>query len=72
MDNGQLDNENKKGYNIHRYEEYYNQVLLMEQPFYRKGMSKNEADQELEYLNNNLESFYSGEYQPLWRQSLYK
>lgn len=69
MDNEQFNTEDKKGYSIHRYEEYYNKVLLMEQPFYRTGMSETEAQEELEYLNNNLNSFYNGEYQPLWKQS---
>ena len=70
MDKEQLNIDEKKGYNIHRCEEYYNKVLLMEQPFYRTGMTSVEAKKELEYLNNNLNSFYNGDYQPLWKQSL--
>ena len=50
--------------------EYYTRVLLMEQPFYRTGMSYVEAQEELEYLNNNLSAFYEGNYQPLWKQSM--
>lgn len=51
------------------YEEYYDRFLLKEQPFYRLGMTKQEAEEEREYLNNNLESFFKGEYKPLWKQS---
>ena len=50
-------------------DEYYMNVLLMDQPFYRAGMTKSEACVELEYLNNNLDSFYEGTYKPLWRQN---
>lgn len=56
----------------YRYDEYYNQVLVKEQPFYRVGMGEKEAEQELKYLNDNLEAFYSGTYIPLWRQNLYR
>ncbi|MBQ8413344.1 MAG: hypothetical protein IJX12_07060 [Lachnospiraceae bacterium] len=55
-----------------KYSDYFNQVLLREQPFYRAGMSAEEADEEMKYLNNNLKSFYNGDYQPLWKQSLIK
>lgn len=54
------------------YKDYYNTVLLLEQPFYRTGMSDKEAYEELEYLNNNLKSFYEGNYKPLWKQSLHE
>ncbi len=69
MDKEQHNTDDKKGYNLHRYKEYYNQVLLREQPFYRVGMTLQEAEKELDYLNNNLQSFYNGGYQPLWKQS---
>lgn len=55
-----------------KYEAYYNNVLLMEQPFYRKGMSSCEINREIEYLNNNLKSFYNGNYVPLWKQEWLK
>ena len=55
-----------------KYETYYNQVLVKEQPFYRKGMSKPEVLKEMEYLNNNLKSFYDGSYMPLWKQDWFK
>ncbi|MBE5944141.1 MAG: hypothetical protein E7258_04380 [Lachnospiraceae bacterium] len=54
---------------VFAYTNYYNKVLLLEQPFYRSGMTTEEAKQELEYLNNNLQSFYEGNYKPLWKQS---
>lgn len=72
MDRDELNTDESNGYLIHRYEEYYNQVLLREQPFYRPGMTMQEAEAELEYLNHNLHSFYNGEYKPLWKQSLYR
>lgn len=50
--------------------EYYTRVLLMEQPFYRIGMTYIEAEEELEYLNNHLNAFFEGSYQPLWKQSM--
>lgn len=55
-----------------RYDAYYNQVLIKEQPFYHVGMTAKEAASELKYLNENLDSFYAGTYMPLWRQNLYK
>lgn len=55
-----------------KYETYYNNVLVKEQPFYRKGMSESEAEKEMEYLNGNLKSFYEGNYTPLWKQNLFK
>ncbi len=54
------------------YEQYYKDVLLMEEPFYRKGMTMEEAMEEMDYLNSNLSSFYNGEYIPLWKQNLFK
>ncbi len=51
------------------YNDYFNSVLLLEQPFYRTGMTDIEALKELEYLNNNLKSFFEGDYKPLWKQS---
>jgi len=55
-----------------KYEAYYNNVLLKEQPFYRKGMDRGEVNKEIEYLNNNLQSFYNGNYIPLWKQEWLK
>lgn len=55
-----------------KYETYYNQVLVKEQPFYHQGMSEPEVKREMEYLNNNLESFYDGSYVPLWKQDWLK
>lgn len=52
------------------YNDYFNSVLLLEQPFYRTGMTDVEALIELEYLNNNLKSFFEGDYKPLWKQSV--
>ncbi len=57
---------------IDQYDDYYDNVLVKEQPFYRYGMTSEEIAQEREYLNNNLKKFYEGKYIPLWRQNLYK
>lgn len=53
------------------YEEYYNKVLVKEQPFYHTGISTTEIAKELQYLNENLDAFYKGNYMPLWKQNLY-
>ncbi len=55
-----------------KYETYYNQVLVKEQPFYRCGMTDEEAAREMNYLNGNLQAFYEGKYTPLWKQNLFK
>lgn len=55
-----------------KYETYYNNVLLKEEPFYRVGMTSKEAQREMDYLNEHLDSFYEGKYVPLWKQNLYK
>lgn len=52
------------------YDEYYERVLLKEEPFYKEGISSSEIQKEIEYLNENLESFYNGTYRPLWKQNL--
>lgn len=52
------------------YEQYFEEVLVKEQPFYRQGMTKKEIKKELKYLNNNLEAFYNGSYKPLWKQNI--
>ncbi len=54
-----------------KYERLYDDVWIREQPFYKAGMSRKEAMEELNYLNNNLDSFYNGSYLPLWKQSIY-
>ena len=54
------------------YSEYYNNLLLKEQPFYRKGMSEAEREKEEEYLNKNLKDFYDGKYMPLWKQDWFR
>lgn len=53
-------------------EDYFDNYLLMEQPYYRIGMSKEEGIEEQEYLNNNLETFFNGDYRPLWKQKFNK
>lgn len=55
-----------------KYEAYYNQVLVKEQPFYHRGMTNEEAAREMNYLNGNLQAFYEGKYTPLWKQNLFK
>ncbi|MDE6025602.1 MAG: hypothetical protein K2G45_09120 [Lachnospiraceae bacterium] len=54
-----------------RYKNYYSHSWIKEQPFYHAGMSEFEAKQELQYLNRNLDSFYKGNYMPLWKQAIY-
>jgi len=53
------------------HSEYYNRVLLKEQPFYYNGISPADAKLEQEYLNNHLNEFYDGNYKPLWKQNLF-
>lgn len=72
MANTQFNTDDKGRYSDNSHEEYYNRILLQEQPFYRDGMSSREAREELEYLNANLDSFFEGKYQPLWKQSTHK
>jgi len=57
---------------IDQYDDYYDNVLVKEQPFYRAGMTSEEIAKERDYLNDNLQKFYEGKYIPLWRQNLYK
>lgn len=70
---GHKDND-KTGRSIKKeaaeYENYFNDVLVKEQPFYRQGMTKKEIKKEIKYLNNNLEAFYAGDYKPLWKQNI--
>ncbi|MGN0436214.1 MAG: hypothetical protein ACI4D8_06285 [Wujia sp.] len=54
------------------FQSYYEHVLVKDQPFYRQGMTIQEANREQEYLNANLDLFFRGEYTPLWKQNLYK
>lgn len=64
--------KDSKSEDNYRCDDYYNQVLVKEQPFYRAGMGEKEAEQELKYLNDNLDAFYAGTYIPLWKQNLYR
>ncbi len=64
--------KNNEEETIDQYDDYYDNVLVKEQPFYRTGMTSEEIVKEREYLNNNLQKFYEGKYIPLWRQNLYK
>lgn len=57
---------------MEQYDDYYDNVLVKEQPFYRTGMTAEEVTKEREYLNENLQRFYEGEYTPLWRQDYLK
>lgn len=69
QEKGEKDIENSVKNTAKSYKNYYEEVLVKEQPFYHSGMTQNEAREELEYLNNHLEEFYSGTYQPLWKQN---
>lgn len=53
------------------YEDYFSEVLIKEEPFYRSGMTVEEARIEIDYLNRNLENFFEGIYVPLWRQHIW-
>ncbi|MBQ8924469.1 MAG: hypothetical protein IJ053_06705 [Lachnospiraceae bacterium] len=64
--------ENKENKRKLTYSEYYSDMLVREQPFYRKGMSEEEKNREEEYLNNNMKDFYEGKYMPLWKQNWFK
>lgn len=55
-----------------RYETILNPAVVEEQPFYRKGMTAAEIQRELDYLNQNLPSFFDGSYMPLWKQGMYR
>lgn len=50
--------------------------MIREQPYYRYGMSKEEAVREEEYMNLCIDSnpmmFFEGKYTPLWKQNLYR
>lgn len=41
---------------------------MMEQPFWRKGMTIEEYEEEREYLNKHIVDFQNFTYQPLWMQ----
>ncbi len=62
----------KKENKVLNYSAYYNDLIVREQPFYRKGMSDEEKKREEEYLNSNMEAFYEGKYVPLWKQAWFK
>lgn len=66
---------NEEGGNKKRklnYSAYYSDIIVKEQPFYRKGMSEEEIKKEEDYLNNNIKDFYEGKYMPLWKQDWFK
>ncbi|MCM1082136.1 MAG: hypothetical protein NC393_00360 [Clostridium sp.] len=65
------ENRTVSKYSEIRYERYYDSVWVKEQPFYKAGMSKQQIEEEINYLNNHLDSFYAGSYVPLWKQSVY-
>lgn len=50
------------------YEAFMNPAIVEEQPFYYKGMSFDDYQHELAYLNKNIASFYDGSYMPLWKR----
>ncbi len=51
-----------------QYDPYYENVLIKEEPFYKEGLTCLEIQEEVKYLNENLEAFYNGGYKPLWKQ----
>ncbi len=74
MEDKQLNHETEKPGQKSKtcYETILNPAVVEEQPFYRKGMTAAEIQKELDYLNQNLSSFYDGSYMPLWKQELYR
>lgn len=68
--------DDPKRYGLHGGEAVVDDSILREQPYYRYGMSKEEAAREEEYMNRCIESnpmmFYEGKYTPLWKQNLYR
>lgn len=66
----ELFDENEK--KVLNYSAYYNDLIVREQPFYRKGMGEEEKKKEEEYLNSHMEAFYDGKYVPLWKQAWFK
>ncbi|GEM_PF-5937839 len=71
MDNTQHNTDTGKEYSGYARDSYYSRIILQEQPFYREGMTEAEVRREVEYLNANLDSFFEGRYQPLWKQTLH-
>ncbi len=67
--NGNKEEKNKKKLN---YSSYYSEIIVREQPFYRKGMSEEEIKKEEDYLDKNIKDFYEGRYMPLWKQDWFK
>lgn len=68
--------EDRGGPSVYEMQEKYNENMIREQPYYRYGMSKEEAVREEEYMNLCIESnpmmFFEGKYTPLWKQNLYR
>lgn len=54
------------------YEAFMSSSVVEEQPFYYKGMSFEDYQHELAYLNHNMTSFYDGSYMPLWKQPWFR
>lgn len=56
--------------------ESFEEKLLHDQPYFRYGMSKEEAKREEEYMNLCIDSnpmlFFEGKYTPLWKQNLFR
>mgnify|MGYP006993714878 FL=1 len=50
------------------YEAFMNHATVEEQPFYYEGISFEDYQKELSYLNKHIESFYDGSYVPLWKK----
>lgn len=45
---------------------------LKEAPYWRNGMSPEEYEIERDYFNLHIEDWLKGEYEPLWKQNLFK
>lgn len=70
------DNDSLKQYNTLSACKNADEIMLREQPYYRYGMSKEEAEREEKYMNLCLDCnpmlFFEGKYIPLWKQNLFR
>lgn len=71
-----IDNCHLKGTGSYETQGMMEDKLIREQPYYRYGMTKEEAAREDEYMKLCIDvdpmSFYEGKYTPLWKQNLYR
>lgn len=68
--------DEEKRCSTYRSQNQMDDNMLREQPYYRYGMTREEAILEEEYMNLCIDSnpmmFFEGKYTPLWKQNLYR